>query len=646
MIDWEKELNEEQLEAVTYCDGPLLVLAGAGSGKTRVLTYRVAHMIEKRGISASNILLLTFTNKAAGEMKERVRRLIGQEPGFAGTFHSFCASILRRYGTMIGIDSDFVIYDEDDKEQAIKMAMKELNIDVKTVKPSSAGAAISSAKNELLSPADYLAVARGPFQKTVGSIWQIYQRNMRRFHALDFDDLLFEGVRLLQSESGRRKLTSKFEQILVDEYQDTNKAQYLLAKLLVDGRGCFTVVGDASQSIYSWRGADFRNLNYLERDYPDLRILKLEKNYRSTQTILDAAYGVIGKNTTHPVLKLQATVPGGDLISVYQARDEKEEARFILDRIVEDGDYSKFALLYRTNAQSRALEEAFIKRGVPYVLVGGTKFYERREVKDVLAYLRVVANPRDEVSWERIDKVGKRRRASFETWLEELKKDSPEGTRGRDPLKMSTEDLMAGVLRATDYLSLYDEKDEQDMMRLENIKELASVTGEFSDLTAFLENVALVQSEAQSTLTGEENRVTLMTMHAAKGLEFETVFVVGLEEGLFPHSRTIMEFDQLEEERRLCYVALTRAKNRLYLTYAQQRMYFGQRNSSMPSRFLNEIPIHLTKTIGLPAKTDNSGWDNEWKLVEDWEVGGKQVSVDKGLVSKLVEDDFADIDSW
>ncbi len=638
MINWEKELNEEQLAAVMYIGGPLLVLAGAGSGKTRVLVYRVAYQIEERKVPADGILLLTFTNKAAGEMKERVKKLIGEEIGFAGTFHSFCALILRKYGRLIGLDPDFVIYDEDDKETAIKIAMKTLQMDVKQVKPATAGGMISGAKNELLTPAEYIRVARGPFQQAVGQIWQVYQRNLREFHALDFDDLLVEGVKLLQSEEGRRKLTSRFEQILVDEYQDTNKAQYFLTKLLVDGRGNFTAVGDFAQSIYSFRGADFRNLNHLEKDYPNLKILRLEKNYRSTQTILDAAYGVIGKNTTHPVLKLSATVEGGEKVLVYEARDEKEEARFILDRIVTDGDYSKFAVLYRTNAQSRALEEAFIKRGVPYVLVGGTKFYERREIKDVLAYLRVIANPLDQVSWERVDKVGKRRRAAFEEWLGALRQQ-------REVLSMSTEDLLAGVLQTTDYLSLYDEKDEQDTMRLENIKELASVTREFSDLGAFLENVALVQSEAQATMKGEERKVTLMTAHAAKGLEFEEIFIAGMEEGLFPHSRALMEADQLEEERRLFYVALTRAKKRVYLTYAQQRLYFGSRNSNMPSRFLNEIPEHLTESMSKTLQRDERGRGGI-RLVDDWEAGNGRIKVDKGLIDQLVADDFADIDSW
>lgn len=629
MIDWKNELNPEQLEAVSYDDGPLLVLAGAGSGKTRVLTYRVAYLMQEKGASGEEILLLTFTNKAAGEMKERVRKLVGSEPGFAGTFHSFCARILRRWGKAIGIDPDFVIYDEDDRLAAVKMAMKEVGADTRQFKPKSIGATISSAKNELLTAEGFAAFARGPFQETVVKVWRVYERNLRNFHALDFDDLLIFGVRLLESETGKR-IAEGFKYVLVDEYQDTNKAQYKMTKLLVgeSEKANLTVVGDFSQAIYSWRGADFRNLMNLEADFPKMKTIKLEMNYRSTQVILDAAYGVIRKNTQHPILELKTENGSGDKIELYEARDEKEEARRIVERVQAVGEPGRFAVLYRTNAQSRALEESLIRSGIAYVLVGGTKFYERKEIKDVLAYLRVIANPADEVSWERIDKIGKRRRAGFEAWVGEMRE------KGKLE-KMDTESLLKGALNATEYLSMYDERDENDLMRLENIKELSSVAQEFTDLTAFLENVALVQSEAQVNMDTSGGRVTLMTMHAAKGLEFEEVFVIGLEEGLFPHSRSMMDNYSMEEERRLCYVALTRAKKKLNLSYAQRRMIFGHTESSVPSRFLNEIPEDLLKRIGkFEMGRKEEVVEGGRKIVPDWEVDA------------AVADDFAEIDEW
>lgn len=636
MIDWQAELNKEQFEAVTYDQGPLLVLAGAGSGKTRVLTYRVAYMIEEKEVPAEKILLLTFTNKAAGEMRERVEKLVGKQIGFAGTFHSFCARILRQYGNEIGLQPNFVIYDENDKKDALKLVYKELGVDEKQMKQVVVASIISNAKNELLTVDEYCAMAQGPFQKQVGVIWQKYQEKLRSFQAVDFDDLLILGVRLLEKEDLRERLTNNFEQILIDEYQDTNKVQYRLTKLLVNGRKNLTVVGDFSQSIYSWRGADFRNLNYLENDF-GLHKIKLEQNYRSTQTILDAAYGVIRKNTGHPILELKAKGEIGEKIKTLEARDGRDEANFVIERVTETGDYNRFAVLYRTNAQSRTFEEAFIKAGIPYMLVGGVKFYERREIKDVLSYLRVMSNPLDAVSWNRIEKLGKRRMVVFQDWLSAQNKEIFE--------KKKTEELMIAALEVSQYLETFDRKNEEDLMRLENIKELMSVAKEFPALDEFLENVALVQSEAQSDLESGSGKVTLMTMHAAKGLEFEEVFIVGLEEGLFPHSRALMDRDQLEEERRLMYVAITRAKERLYMSYARRRLYFGQINSSSPSRFLSEVPESLLEVLSRQEqRVEVADVEKKWRVVDDWESNPRPVN--RATVQNLVQDDFDEIENW
>ncbi len=522
------------------------------------------------------------------------------------------------------------------------MVFKEMNLDEKTIKIAVVAGMISNAKNEMLTPDEYLGLARGPIQRQVGEIWRRYSAKLREYGAVDFDDLLILATRLLQNSQVREQVSEKFKYILIDEYQDTNKVQYQMTKLLVNGRDNLTVVGDFSQSIYSWRGADFRNLNYLENDFKLVKI-KLEQNYRSSQTILDAAYGVIGRNTGHPILELRAVNEKGEKIKTFEANDEREEARFVVDRIKESEDFDRFAILYRTNAQSRTFEEAFIKAGIPYVLVGGVKFYERKEIKDVLAYMRVIANPLDQVSWNRIEKNGKRRMERFKEWLN-----------NNQILKLGdqkkTDELMLAVLEASGYLEMFDRKDEADAARIDNIRELMSGAKEFPILGEFLENVALVQSEAQSELESNSGRVTLMTMHAAKGLEFEEVFVVGLEEGLFPHSRTLMDKDQLEEERRLMYVAMTRAKVRLYLSYARKRLYFGQRNSSAPSRFLNEIPERLLETVSyrVPSfsRRGEKGIGNGWKIVDDWEAVSKPGPVSRQAVEELVVNDFDEVDSW
>jgi len=636
MIDWKNELNEQQLRAVCYDKGPLLVLAGAGSGKTRVLTYRVAWLIDQGRVKAEDILLLTFTNKAAGEMRQRVEQLVGKRIGFAGTFHAFCAQLLRKYGERVGLGRNYVIYDETDKKELIKTIVKELGFDERELKPAMVMAMIGNAKNEMLGVGDYAEMARGFSQKQVAQVWEKYEMRMRESNAVDFDDLLRLGVRLLEIDEVGERMRAEYSQILIDEYQDTNRAQYQLTTLLDGKRGNLTVVGDFSQSIYSWRGADYRNLNLLKQEYANLETVRLEENYRSTQRILDAAYGVIGNNTGHPILELKAIGKLGDKVMTYEAKNEREEANFVIEKM--NDEYGKYAVLYRTNAQSRSLEEAMIRAGVPYVLVGGVKFYERKEIKDVLAYLRVIANEVDMLSWQRIEKLGKRRADKFRGWLETV----------RGGGELSTEELLMGVFENSGYIEKFDRNNEADLARLENIQELMSVAKEFSDLNSFLENVALVQSEAQSSLDLDKGVVTLMTVHAAKGLEFSEVFVVGLEEGLFPHSRSIIDKEQLEEERRLMYVAMTRAKEKLYLSYARQRLFFGQRNNGSPSRFLSEIPESLMETIRsrTPAYVDRGRKkeSNGWRVVNEWETAPKPVN--GRVVEELVSDDFDEIDSW
>jgi len=417
--DWLKELNKEQKRAVTYGDGPLLILAGAGSGKTRALTCRAAYLIKEKGLDPTRILLVTFTNKAAKEMKERVKKLIGKEITrlpWMGTFHAFCARILRIDGQAIGINRQFVIYDEDDSLATIKQAMKNLDIDNQIYKPRVIKAAISAAKNELIDQREYGQLIKGNLAEVVGQVYREYQRLLKTYEALDFDDLLMLGVKLLQnSEIVAKKYQEKYLQVLIDEYQDTNKAQYQLTKFLTKKWRNFTAVGDFSQSIYSWRGADFRNLNNLKNDFPDIEVVSMEQNYRSTKNILAAANQVIAKNSSHPILKLWAESQDGPKIKTFEGADDKEEVQFIVNSLAAL-DYQDTAILYRTNAQSRIIEEALIKAGIPYILVGGVKFYSRMEIKDCLAYLRFLINPKDKVSYKRLEKIGKRQLEKFVNW--------------------------------------------------------------------------------------------------------------------------------------------------------------------------------------------------------------------------------------
>jgi DNA helicase-2/ATP-dependent DNA helicase PcrA len=597
MNDILANLNPKQQQAVSFGDGPLLILAGAGSGKTRALTHRAAFLVLEKDIPEESILLLTFTNKAAGEMKDRIRHLLSQSgksarqtPPFAGTFHSFCARVLRTEGEMLGISSNYVIYDDNDQESAIKAVIKTLQLSPKDFKPASVLATISQAKNELVSELEYPQYARGPWQKTVAEIYLDYQKLLRQNQALDFDDLIFRAVDLFKKfPKVLGKYQNQYLHLLIDEYQDTNQAQYVLTKLLASRHRNLTVVGDASQSIYSWRGANFRNLVNLKSDFSDLTIVNLEQNYRSTQTILKAANAVISRNTSHPILKLWTENDEGEKLYLFLAENETAEAEFVVNQIVKDlknRSYADFAILYRTNAQSRVIEEALLRAGLPYNLIGGTRFYQRKEVKDVLCYLRLIANPKDTISLQRAEKLGKGRLKKFLDWREKI-----------DFSKLPPAlQLLDETLETTEYLDLYDSKVEEDLARLENIKELRSVAMEFTLLRDFLENIALVEQETlprQTESRKEKEAITLMTLHAAKGLEFPVVFLIGLEEGLFPHSRSLLDNSELEEERRLCYVGLTRAKEKLFLSSARYRLFFGQRSVGEISRFVLDIPEEL-----------------------------------------------------
>ena len=603
------DLNPAQQEAVKAIEGPVLILAGAGSGKTRVLTYRVAYLISEKKIPAENILCLTFTNKAAGEMMDRIRKLLHHEPSTMnhqptmGTFHSFCAKILRREGRTLGLPPGFAIYDEGDSLDAIKEAMGNLNIPIQKTSPSAVKATISGAKNELISSTEYPQYARGYFQELVAKIYLEYQKILEKNHALDFDDLLLYAIKLFPSEPTiltRYQIQFKF--ILIDEYQDTNPAQYLISKYLANRHKNICVVGDASQSIYSFRGADFRNIVNFQKDYPAVKIFNLEQNYRSTQNILDAAHAVISKNKSHPILKLWTDQDGGEKIEIVETRNEVEEALFILSKLEKDR-LTDYAILYRTNAQSRSLEEQFLRAGVPYKLVGGVSFYARKEIKDVLSYLRLLQNPTDSVALKRAEKIGKGR-------LSKVLEFSFEASSKLD--QYSTLDRLDQILKKTGYLTYLDDGTEEGKGRVENVKELRSVAEQFPALVDFLENVALVENGYDRKAVGDA--VTLMTLHSAKGLEFQTVFMIGMEEGLFPHSRALLQISELEEERRLCYVGITRAKDKLFLTYARQRLYLGQRTNNLVSRFLSDIPQNLiTSNISSDKLIDSDYLDqDEW----------------------------------
>ena len=637
-------LNKEQQQAVQHTEGPLLILAGAGSGKTKVLTVRIAHLLAQ-GVNPYEILAITFTNKAAKEMKSRVEGLVGDVANriWLSTFHSFCAKFLRfELDNFLGYNSNFTIYDTSDSQAVIKAALKALNLDDKYYPVGSMIGAISDAKNKLLFASDFRKQARDFYQQKVADVYEYYERELRKNNALDFDDLLLVAVKLLQSnEAVLDKYSKRFRYVMIDEYQDTNHAQYLLAKLLASHWKNIAVVGDADQSIYAWRGADIQNILDFEKDYPNCTSIKLEQNYRSTKIILDAANAVIENNEGRPKKNLWTDKTEGAKIQHFTAQSEHEEAAFIGDTIAKKHDihgvpYGDMAILYRTNAQSRVLEEALIKRALPYTMVGGTKFYDRKEIKDVLAYLRVLYNPFDDLSLLRIINVPKRsigattvaklqdyaRANGTSLFMTLTQLHLVDTIKGKTKEKLeefgiliftlvaemedkTVLDILESILDRTGYLAQLEEStDPQDQARAENIGELLSVAKDFQDTNPtgtvedFLEQVALVNDV--DSFEQEESKVTLMTLHAAKGLEFPIVFLGGLEEGLFPHSRTLMNPEEIEEERRLAYVGITRAEKELYISNATTRTVFGRTSSYLPSRFIDEIPEELVD--GLRAK--------------------------------------------
>ncbi len=631
-----KGLNPEQGAAVTSTQGPLLILAGAGSGKTRVLTHRIAYLIKEQGASPQQILAITFTNKAAKEMKERVSRLLGQisREMWVSTFHSSCVRILRRDIERLGYRPNFVIYDSGDQLDLIRDCLKKLNLDDKKNPPRAIVAEISRAKNELQTPEQVTARAAGDWSATaLAKIYTLYQRRLRENNALDFDDLIMLTVQLFhQYPEVLAWYQERFRYILVDEYQDTNHAQYTLVRSLAEKHRNLCVVGDDDQSIYRFRGADVRNILEFEKDYPEARVIRLEQNYRSTKTILTAANAVVSLNRGRKRKKLWTENAEGDPVLFFKAADEKEEARFVAERIYRlhyetELGYGNFAVLYRTNAQSRVIEEGLLKAGIPYTIVGGLKFYDRKEIKDLLAYLRVLINPADSVSLKRIINVPRRGIGDTSllkcedyavqnslTMLEALQQAPQNGEiNARSAGKMrefagmivELANLWAGereitgivgaVLNRSGYLAALEaERTAEAETRIENLKEFMTVTKEFDrrqdvwGLEAFLAEVALVADV--DTLAAEREAVVLMTVHSAKGLEFPIVFITGLEEGIFPHQRSIEDPDDLEEERRLCYVALTRAQDKLVLSHAFQRTIFGHTVNSEVSRFCQEIP--------------------------------------------------------
>lgn len=631
-------LNDRQCEAVKHTEGPLLITAGAGSGKTKVLTCRIAHLLEL-GVAPYRILAITFTNKAAKEMKERVTNLVGAQADsiWLSTFHSFCAKLLRfEVDGFHGYTRNFTIYDSSDQLVLVKDCLKKLNLDDKQFMPRSVLGTISSAKNVLMDAKAFAAKASDFYEQKVADVYALYQEKLRENNAVDFDDLLFLAVRLLQEkEDIREKYQSRFQYILVDEYQDTNHAQYALTKILAARWRNICVVGDADQSIYAWRGADIRNIIDFTRDYPDAASIKLEQNYRSTKTILHAANAVIDNNESRPKKTLWTENPAGNKIIHYQAQTEHDEADYIAGVIynrheISHEPYGDMAILFRTNAQSRVLEEKLMRYAIPYTMVGGTKFYDRKEIKDVLAYLRLLYNPEDSLSLTRIINVPKRNigattmehvaayaeeqgislfealsstdeipvtkraRTSLENFAAMIF-DLLNDIEGKDVLS-----LIETVIKQTGYGDMLDkeaEHDPQGESRKENVGEFLSVAKDYMDsnpdgnLQDFLENVALVSDV--DDFESSDSKVTLMTLHAAKGLEFPVVFLTGLDEGLFPHSRTLMDPAQVEEERRLAYVGITRAERQLYVTNAITRTMYGRISAYMPSRFLAEIPPQL-----------------------------------------------------
>lgn len=635
-------LNPEQRRAVETTEGPLLIQAGAGSGKTKTLTHRIAYLLASKKATPYNILAVTFTNKAAKEMRQRVAKLLGENPDnrgfmpFMGTFHSICVRLLRQDGEYVKVPRNFVIFDEADRLAAVKQVMKQLHVDEKSFPPRVIASLISSAKNELISPDEYVGMVNSPTQRVAAQVYPLYERVLKDTGALDFDDLIAKTVAMLDANPEvRQKWQRQFRYILIDEYQDTNAAQYKLVKLLTGKAKNIAVVGDDWQSIYSWRGADFRNILNFGRDYPGATIIKLEQNYRSTKNILDAAHMIITKNQQRSDKRLWTEAGQGLPVQILQVANERAEGEALVRRIRNGVDggfrrYQDYAVLYRTNAQSRSVEETFIRYGIPYRIVGGVRFYDRKEVKDILAYLRLIYQPDDQVSFERIVNVPGRGIGpkSVQTFLEwrrreglrlhealgrvseavELTPKARKGLKELDELLSATRSLLHetpvpalidSLIRRLDYFQYLDDGTPQGESRQENVKELISVAQTYQDVgfEGFLEEIALISDVDAAEFEG--NAVTLMTLHAAKGLEFPVVFIIGMEETIFPHSRALYDQAEMEEERRLCYVGMTRAREELYMTHASSRLLYGGLQHNPPSRFLSELSDEVTETEGV-----------------------------------------------
>lgn len=641
-------LNDAQREAVIHGSGPLLILAGAGSGKTKTLTHRVGYLVATKKEAPESILAVTFTNKAAKEMRERLAHLLGVgEPTrsffpWMGTFHSICVRMLRIDGQHIGIPANFVIFDEADRTSAVKTAMKELFVNEKEFTPRAISSLISSAKNDLVSPEEFSHAARLPLQKIAANVFPKYEQYKKNAAALDFDDLIAETVRLLSDVPAiRAKWQQKFKHILIDEYQDTNTAQYRLVKLLLGEGKNICVVGDDWQSIYSWRGADYTNILNFERDYTNAKVIKLEQNYRSTKAILDAAHAVISKNKARSEKKLWTKQTGGSAVQVMHVSSELHEAETVVARVstavnLKLRQFGDYAVLYRTNAQSRALEETLVRYSIPYKIVGGVRFYDRKEIKDILSYLRLIYQPNDLTGFNRVVNtprrgLGPKSLSVFLDWQTDNGKTVLEalllvqmcpGLTGKaqqalyqlgllldhvrqkqDELELT--DLIQLLINRLDYLEYLNDGSLQAEDRQQNVKELVSVAREYSSvgLAGFLEEVALVSSLDDNAQA--ESSVTLMTLHAAKGLEFPVVFMVGMEESVFPQSRAIYDQSEMEEERRLCYVGMTRAREELYLLAAGSRLLYGTRQYNSPSRFISEINAETAPTTEFSFESAN-----------------------------------------
>ncbi|MEH7117557.1 DNA helicase PcrA [Neobacillus vireti] len=645
-------LNPEQQNAVKATDGPLLLMAGAGSGKTRVLTHRIAYLIVEKRVNPYNILAITFTNKAAREMKERIGKMMGgaAEEIWISTFHSMCVRILRRDIDRMGFSRNFTILDTTDQQSVIKSILKDKNLDPKKNDPRAILGSISSAKNELIGPEEYEKTTGGYFEQTVSEIYKEYQKRLRKNNALDFDDLIMMTIQLFQRvPEVLEYYQRKFQYIHVDEYQDTNRAQYMLVKLMASRFRNLCVVGDSDQSIYRWRGADIANILSFEKDYPNATVILLEQNYRSTKRILLAANKVIENNLNRKKKNLWTENPEGNKLVYYRADSEQGEAQFVAGKIKEltrdkNIPLSDIAILYRTNAQSRVMEEVLLKSNIDYSIVGGIKFYDRKEIKDMLAYLRLISNPDDDISLQRVINVPKRgigsssldKIADFAAMHDislyqalesvELLGLSPKITKAAAQFRdlignytnmqefLSVTELVEEVLNKTGYKEMLEaEKSIEAQSRLENLEELLSVTKNFEDSTEdkslvnFLTDLALVADIDSLDEEGEKaDTITLMTLHSAKGLEFPVVFLIGLEEGVFPHSRSLMEEAEMEEERRLAYVGITRAEQTLFLTNAQMRTLYGRTSMNPASRFISEIPEDLIEGVEPEKRTGSS----------------------------------------